>query len=130
MASKLGLTYVCPYKKNERKDELIKGLQLALSTGRVKIAPWCELFINELQAAQWSEGDGKLRIINRKNLHLQDAAQYFVDCLPKAEAKFEERMWWEVLREGNAKRKKLEKMRVQAKRNWGRSGPRRINEWR
>lgn len=130
MASKLGLTYVVPYKKNERKDELIKGLQLALSTGRVKIAPWCESLISELQSAQWSEGDGKLRIINRKNLHLQDAAQYFVDCLPQPQAKFEERKWWEVLREGNAKRKKLEKMRVQSK-GWStRTRPRRINEWR
>jgi hypothetical protein len=115
MASKMGLTYQVPYKKNERKDELIKGLQHALTNGRMKIAPWCRSFIAELQSAQWAEGEGKARIVNRKNLHLQDAAQYFVDCAPKPESPVDDRPWWEVLREGNAARKKREKMRVSNK---------------
>jgi hypothetical protein len=112
MASKMGLTYQVPYKKNERKDELIKGLQHALTNGRMKIAPWCRSFIAELQSAQWAEGEGKARIVNRKNLHLQDAAQYFVDCAPRPESPVDERPWWQVLREGNAARKKREKLRV------------------
>jgi hypothetical protein len=112
MASKLGLVYLSPYKKNERKDELVKGLQHALSSGFLRIAPWCENFINELQSAQWSEGEGKPKITNRKNLHLQDAAQYFVDCIPKEELPQVDKKWWEILREGNAARKKREKLRV------------------
>lgn len=112
MASKNGMTYIHPYKKNERKDELIKGLQLALSQGKIKIAPWCEHFISELQTAQWSTGEAREKIVNRKNLHLQDAAQYFVDCMPKPEVEFESKTWWQLLREGNDKRKKTEKLRV------------------
>lgn len=115
MASKSGMTYVHPHKKNERKDELIKGLQLALSQGKIKIAPWCEHFISELQTAQWSTGESKEKIVNRKNLHLQDAAQYFVDCMPKAEVEFDSKPWWQLLREGNASRKKTERIRVKNK---------------
>lgn len=118
MASKLGLIYQVPYKKNERKGELIKGLQHALSSGRIKIAPWCEGFIAELQSAQWKEGDGPEKIVNRKNLHLQDAAQYFVDCMPKSEVDVPDKMWWEVLREGNAERKRQARLKIRNKGKW------------
>jgi hypothetical protein len=128
MASKLGLVYMFPSHKNERKDELIKGLQHALTTGLLRVSPSCENFINELQTAQWSDGEGKLRIVNRKNLHLQDAAQYFIDCLPRDELEYSDKTWWEHLREGNAKRKKLEKLRVRNRGKWliGPSGIRRL----
>lgn len=108
MASQMGMSYMFPPKKNERKEELIKGLQLALTTGRLKIAPWCSEFISELQTAQWAENEGKPRIVNRKNLHLQDAAQYGIDCLPPSELKFDDRPWWDQLRDDNDKRKKRE----------------------
>jgi hypothetical protein len=128
MASKLGLSYIAPYKKNERKDELVKGLQLHLSQGKLKVAPWLENFIDELQTAQWKEGDGAPKIVNRKNLHLQDAAQYAIDCLPKAEMEMSDKKWWEILREENNKRKKREKLRVRNKGKWliGPSGTRRL----
>lgn len=115
MASKMGLTYMQPYDKNNRKSELIKGLQLALSTGRVKIAPWCTDLIAELQAAQWADTDGKDKIQNSKSYHTADALQYVVDCLPKPEDPISSRTWEEELRFGNKKRKELEQLKQKMK---------------
>ncbi len=79
-AAKAKLFFVYPYDKRDRKAELIKGLQLALSSGKIKIASWCRNFLDEVQSCQWSE-TGE-RIINASSYHTLDAAQYFIDLAP------------------------------------------------
>jgi hypothetical protein len=82
-ARSLGIKYQGVHRKNDRKGELIKGLQQFLgSEGR--IAPHCEHLISELQECRWSSaGDG--RIVNASSYHLLDSSQYFVDEKPKPE---------------------------------------------
>lgn len=81
-ASKARLIYVCP-KKDGRKEELIKNLQTALSSGKIKLAPWCTSLLAELERAHWSESEtNKARIVGGSKLHLADTAQYAVDMLP------------------------------------------------
>lgn len=75
--------YEIPHKKNERKKELIKGLQEALYNGRLKVAPWCKSAIDEFITCQWSQTSDK--IVNARSFHLMDCLQYAVDCLPKYE---------------------------------------------
>lgn len=105
-ASKLGINYMVPYDKNSRKDELIKGLQSALSKGTVKIAPWCLMFKEEIQGCQWSETSD--RMINSSSYHTLDASQYFIDSKPKYDDSVPQMEWHEMLRRGNQKRKKVE----------------------
>jgi len=105
-ASKAGMTYVIPHAKTSRKAALIKGLQAALS-GRIKIAPWCADLVEEFISCQWSERAAD-KIVNASSFHLLDSAQYFVDCMPKAEPGFQARTWEHMLREGNKQRKVAE----------------------
>jgi phage terminase large subunit-like protein len=107
-ASKLGITYMQPYDKNSRKDQLIKALQSDLSQGKIKIAPWCTMFKDEIQSCQWS--DTSDRIINSSSYHTLDSCQYFVDCKPKYDNFVPGATWHEELRRGNQKRKEQEKM--------------------
>ena len=81
-AASMGYTYTGVYKKNDRKAELIKGLQEALGR-KVKISSsGCEKLIDEFQSCQWSEtADNK--IVNSSRYHLLDSAQYFCDNIPK-----------------------------------------------
>jgi phage terminase large subunit-like protein len=81
-ATEYGVSYQNPYKKTMRKDELIKGLQAILAEGKLKIAPECVDFINEISTCQWSETSPG-RIVNGQSYHCLDAAQYGVDALPK-----------------------------------------------
>jgi len=132
MANKMGLSYMWPRNKNERKSELIKGLQMALSTGQVKIAPWVTDLIAELQGAQWAETEGKDRIVGGKRLHLSDSAQYFVDCMPRPEDIPLNKSWEQALRDGNKERKKLEALKSQTRigrKKWtfSKSGLRRLS---
>jgi phage terminase large subunit-like protein len=107
-ASAKGVAYVTPYDKNSRKGELIKNLQQALSTW-LKIAPWCEDFIDEVEHCQWSEKAAN-KIVNASSFHLLDAAQYFVDCRPKPDLKAAPKSWEQELREANEKRKQSAKV--------------------
>jgi phage terminase large subunit-like protein len=101
-----GLTYLSPNKVN-RKHELIKNLQIALSNGSIRIAPWCDILIKELETCQWSETvEGK--IVNSSSFHVVDAAQYFVDMRPKGITVQPQQTWHEYLRIENTKRKKTE----------------------
>lgn len=102
-----GINYISPYRKNDRKSELIKNLQTALGV-RLKIAPWCEDFISEITSCHWSEtADNK--IVKGSKFHLLDSAQYLVDCLPKyAGIPPSNKTWAQELREANAKRKQRE----------------------
>ena len=83
-AREFNLTYMQPWNKTQRKDELIKNLQEALSSGMLKITPECHLLAEELMTCRWSEsGEGK--IIGSQRFHLLDSAQYFWDLKPKFE---------------------------------------------
>lgn len=76
------LNYVTPFKKTERKDDLIQGLQTALSGGKLFVDVSCTSFVDEIISCQWSEtSPGK--IVNSQSYHLLDAAMYAVDELPK-----------------------------------------------
>lgn len=105
-ASSNGVSYITPYDKNNRKHDLIKGLQSALSSGKIKISPWCTVFKDEIQACQWSETTDK--IVNSSSFHTLDSAQYFVDVMPKEPGPVPNMSWHEELRRGNQKRKKQE----------------------
>lgn len=97
-AAKAGLSYMCP-KKDGRKEELIKGLQHALSSGRIKMAPWCTRLLDELERAHWSDSDtGRSKIVGGSKFHLADTAQYAVDCLPPASKEPMAQTWHESLR--------------------------------
>lgn len=105
-AAKEKLHYVTPYDKNSRKNDLIKGLQLALSSGLIKISPWCGTFLNEVSSCQWSDkGD---RIVNSSSYHTLDCSQYFVDCMPREKLEPVGISWVEKLRRGNQQRKEAE----------------------
>jgi phage terminase large subunit-like protein len=80
VAAKYGVGYMIPHSKNNRKDELIKGLQVGLSSGKVKIGRWCGTFIDEIQSCQFQEDTDK--IINSSSYHTLDCAQYFCDNVP------------------------------------------------
>ena len=104
LSNSSGITYHVPYDKNNRKTDLIKGLQHALSSGKLRIGRWCRNFIDEIQSCQWAEnGD---RIVNATSYHELDCAQYFVDCMPKADPVQIVKPWEVELREGNEQRKR------------------------
>lgn len=109
-ASQKGIHYISPYKKNERKSELIKNFQTALGT-KLFIAPWCTDLIDEITSCHWSEtAEGK--IAKGSRFHLIDASHYLVDLLPKPESTYTSDSWDVELRRGNDLRKKKEaKMR-------------------
>jgi hypothetical protein len=104
-ASKAKLSYICP-KKDGRKDEMIKNLQTALSSGRIKLAPWCTRLLDELERAHWSDGDtNRSRIVGGSKLHLADTAQYAVDLLPSPSKDYQAKPWHAELRQANEERK-------------------------
>lgn len=110
-----GLTYDCPQSKNAgRKEELIKNLQTALSSGTIKIAPWLDDLINEFETCQWSETVAG-KIVNSSSWHLLDSSQYFVDGKPRPEARYVPKPWHQELREGHAARKKAEHVAAKIK---------------
>ena len=98
---------ICPYDKNNRKDEMITRLQLGFGRN-LFIAPWCETVIDELNSMSWSATvEGK--IANNSRYHTADALRYMYDCLPKTEANCVRNQSYAAhLIEGHEKRK-LEK---------------------
>lgn len=109
-AAKNGVTYMWPYDKARRKGELIKNLQTALGP-KLRIAPWCSALVEELSSASWSQhAEGK--IANSSSLHLNDCAQYLVDCLPKDSPHAVAPTWEAELRAANYRRKQLEKTKT------------------
>lgn len=103
VAAKFGTTYMTPYDKNSRKEELIKGLQTSLSKGKIKVGRWCTAFIDEIQGCQWAENSD--RMINSSSYHTLDCAQYFCDNMPKFDPTSASKAWHVELREGNNARK-------------------------
>lgn len=120
-ATKGGLNYMCPVKDG-RKEELIKNLQHALSSGTIKIASWCTRFLDEVEGAQWAETEtGKPRIVGASKLHLADTAQYFVDCKPPRLKEQLALPWHEQLRRADAtvkERRNNPTSKVGNKRRW------------
>ena len=121
-ASKAKLSYLCP-KKDGRKDELIKQLQHALSTGRIKLAPWCTRLLDELERAHWSEADtNRAKIVGGSRLHLADTAQYAVDLLPAPSKEPLNLPWHEMLRRADhahkERRQELQQGRKIQRKRW------------
>jgi len=127
-ASKAQLNFIFPPDKANRKAELIKNAQQALSKGEVKIAPWCIEFFNEISSCQWAEGAD--RIVNASSYHIMDCWHYFTDLRPKFDPSSVPQTWEAELRLANAKRKKMENQqakmskggRVKPIRQWQRRG--------
>lgn len=112
-AASMGISYTGVYKKNDRKSELIKNLQGGLGS-ELRIAPTCDLLIDELTSARWSDTrDGK--IASGSDYHLLDSAQYFFDVRPKREAAPQTSTNWQSwLYAENEKRKaNIEKAKIE-----------------
>lgn len=110
-AGSMGQSYMGVYKKNDRKSELIKGLQEKLGS-KIKIAPSCQDLISEIQECRWSDrGDGK--IVNASSYHLLDSAQYFSDNILPAEKKIQASSWDDWLYKANEERKVAKDKAVQ-----------------
>jgi len=105
-AAEMGIHYEGVYKKNERKGELIMGLQQALGS-RVRISPTCSNLIEELQTCRWSDR-AENKIVNASSFHLLDTAQYFCDNIPKAENNILAISHHDWLYQANEKRKVAE----------------------
>lgn len=101
--------YMCPYDKNSRKAELIKGLQAALGS-QVRIHPNCTDLIRELEECRWSDsGEGK--IANASSYHLLDSSQYFIDLKPKWENVDSGKGWEHQLYQAHLRRVAAEEKR-------------------
>lgn len=123
-AASMGMNYMTPYRKNDRKSELTKNLQEFLGT-HGRISPYCTDLIHELQECRYSDaGSGK--IINASRYHLIDSAQYFVDCRPPREKVVAQYSSWDqYIYEANDKRKlNIEKNKLKIHRNAIRRGRR------
>lgn len=127
LANNKGVTYVVPYDKNNRKTDLIKGLQHALSSGKIKIPRWNVTFIDEIQSCQWSETTD--RIVNASSYHDLDCSQYFVDCIPKHDPALIVQPWYVELRKGNEDRKKVSAQKAAMHIQNGSRTPRQVSTW-
>jgi phage terminase large subunit-like protein len=123
-ASSMGIIYTGVYKKNDRKHELIKNVQQELGS-TLKIAPVCDLLIDEIVSARWSDTrDGK--IASGSDYHLLDSMQYFLDVRPKREAAPQTNTNWQSWlysenekRKANVERTKIELARKAIQRRGG-----------
>lgn len=119
-ANKTSPGYVTPYSKNNRKADLIKGLQEKLGN-RLIISPTCDKMITEFEECRWSD-KGTDKIVNSSKFHLLDSAQYFADMMPKYEGTaLPNTTWYQKIREDDiriqkAKKAKTEKIKKQAMR--------------
>jgi len=123
-ASKAQMSFIYPPDKANRKGVLVKNFQMALSEGKIKIAPWCVEFIDEITSCQWSETSDK--IINASSYHIMDCAHYFTDLRPKYDAAHVPQTWELQLRQANQQRKKNETMKAKFSK-WGTVKP--IKQW-
>jgi phage terminase large subunit-like protein len=110
VASKHGVSYTIPYDKNNRKEDLMKGLQKQLSSGKIKIGRWCSAFLDEIQSCQFREDSDKL--INASSYHTLDCAQYFCDSIPKYDASQAALPWQALLHQSHQKRLEAESQQI------------------
>jgi hypothetical protein len=82
-AAAMGTHYGTPWDKNNRRSEMMKGLQKALGV-RLFITEDCADLVDELGSMQWSENQAD-RIVNSHKYHLHDCCIYGWDCIPKPE---------------------------------------------
>ena len=102
-ANKAKLIYICP-KKDGRKNDMIKQLQHSLSSGKLRIAPWCSRIIEELESAQWKASDsGTLKIQGANRYHLADTACYFNDLVPAPSKDYVPQNWQQEVRKHTEK---------------------------
>lgn len=112
---KVSPAYMTPFNKNNRKAELIKGLQEKLGN-TLRISPTCDKLVMEFEDCRWSLKSDTPKIMNASKFHLLDSAQYFADLVPKFESTTEiGNTWYDQLRESNDKRIKLEKKEAEVK---------------
>jgi hypothetical protein len=123
-ASKMQLSFISPNKQG-RKAELIKGLQAGLSSGKLRISPWCAEFINEITSCQWANESDK--IVNSSSYHLLDCSQYFWDMKPAHDPASIPQSWEIELRQANDKRKKIEASKQKA--SYTKGHVKLIREW-
>ena len=108
LAAKRGVIYSTPYKKTDsRKASLIKGLQTALSSGKIKIGAWCTTFLDEIQSCHYREESDN--IVNASSFHTLDCAQYFCDVIPRFNPDDAPMSWEARLRTDNESRKIVER---------------------
>lgn len=116
VASKHGKSYMIPPSKNDnRKLDLIKGLQTGLSSGKMKIGRWCGTFVDEIQSCQFSDESDK--IIAASSYHTLDSAQYFADLIPVYNPLQAFLPWDHMLQVQNKERLKKENMEKQMNKN-------------
>ena len=122
--------YDIPHKKTQRKKELITGLQQAIHEGSIKVAPWCQLTIDEFITCQWTESGDK--IVNSRHFHILDCLQYAVDVLPAKMKLPPAQTIYQIMRQKDQKRRELEATKAsQAKnRSYARIMPIRRNRWK
>lgn len=123
-ASKAQMSFIYPPDKSNRKGDLMKNFQMALNEGKIKVAPWCTEFMDEISSCQWSETSD--RIINASSYHIMDCCHYFVDLKPKYDAAHVVQTWEAQLRNANASRKKQEAMKAKFSK-WGTVKP--LKQW-
>jgi len=108
--------------KAERKKILIKNLQEALYENKLKVAPWCNLLVDEFVSCQWSETTSD-RIVGSQRFHLLDALQYGLDLLPRGEVvslQLTHDQWLQKAhRERVIKESKRRKGRIRRRRHFG-----------
>ena len=111
-------------QKTERKESLIKGLQDALSSGKLFIDVACTAFADEIINCQWSESvEGK--IINSQSYHLLDSGMYGIDELEVGKAQITSngayhvnlRMQYNEYREKKAKKRSIQATAVLSERD-------------
>jgi phage terminase large subunit-like protein len=105
------LTYMRPHNKVQRKEDLIKNLQEALSSGKLLITKEARLLLEELMTMRYSESG---KIVQHQHWHVVDTAQYFVDLMPPDTHKVENisRDMWIMREHEKGKRKEEAKKRL------------------
>lgn len=94
-----GIHHVAPYDKNNRRDEMISNMNMALGS-RVLVPPWNKNLMDEMLACSWDEANPE-RIKNSNKYHVLDSLRYAIDCLPKDKELPEFKPWHQELREAS-----------------------------
>jgi phage terminase large subunit-like protein len=75
-----GLSYLRPFNKVQRKEDLIKNLQESLSSGKILITrDGGKVLFDELISMRYNEAGN---IVQHQHYHTADCAQYFNDLRP------------------------------------------------
>lgn len=74
-----GLSYLRPFNKVQRKEDLIKNLQAALTSGSILITDDAHLLIEELLSMRYNDSG---KIVQHQHWHVVDCLQYFNDLIP------------------------------------------------